>query len=100
MTASMGGERTGRFRTGTHRCETLQTHMDGLPFFIFSLLCGLYLAFMLATGETLQANLKMQRITRTSAPLAFRFYVTIVAVICAGTFLLSLGMLLTSIFFD
>lgn len=74
--------------------------MDGLVFFIISLLCGLYLAFMLATGGTLQLNLKMQRITRKSSPFFFELIVIITAIIMAGTLLLSLFLLVKSAFYN
>jgi len=64
--------------------------MNAIPFFIFSVFSGLYLAFMLTTGETIQANLKLQRVTRSTSPTGFRLYVGIIGVFCAGTFLVGL----------
>ena len=64
--------------------------MFGIPFFIFSAISGLYLVFMLATGETLQANFKMQRVTRETSPAGFRIYIVILGIFCAGAFLFGL----------
>jgi len=70
--------------------------MAGVFFLTFAALCGAYLAFMLATGETLQANSKMQRITRKSSPAGFRLYVIIMGVFCAGALLMALLTLIDS----
>jgi uncharacterized membrane protein YjjP (DUF1212 family) len=69
--------------------------MAGILFLIiFAVVCGLYLAFMLATGETLQANSRMQRITRKSSAVGYWLNIIVAAVFCAGTLLLSMLMLL------